>query len=542
MRWIWRAGLLLLCGTVQAQDYAKALRLYKSWIRRPSLHKRTLARERLARTGDVRALRILAAGYARPEKPKAQVKYLIAAIAADAFTEPEHVPVFRQWREKHSAPHDAWLWYLSLDIDLDMGEDAALQEIVLSDRNAFLRAAALEVLCHSEPADLLAFLPRVVAALPDKPVQRAVLVESLAKVLMLLRDERKKPIFDKPARAIMGLMDAAATLPRTRIVMGRQFAKLFGVKFVWRSGKRWIAELDFIQRGGKQAKDDRYTTRPTFAGIEATGDRVCYVIDMSDSMLEPLTVEELKKLPRGPVSGTAKRRQRVKESKSEAWKKAFSAVKWKKVKNRFDAARELLKTSLLLLDEKQYFAVIGFGDRAATLKTTKTMRQATLASVKGVMRELDAIRAGPKGGNRPHGTLRGKTNMHGALHRAFKLTASRMVGPGEYVNPATFKTGCDTIFLLSDGAATWDDWPQADSRDQGDHAGDPELGGRQPDTPQLEFPGPYRRAYHLVTDVRRLNLFRKVEIHCVAMGEANMNTLERIAAIGLGETVNLRRR
>ena len=28
-------------------------------------------------------------------------------------------------------------------------------------------------------------------------------------------------------------------------------------------------------------------------GIEATGDRICYVIDLSDSMLEPMT-------PRGP--------------------------------------------------------------------------------------------------------------------------------------------------------------------------------------------------------------------------------------------------
>ena len=38
----------------------------------------------------------------------------------------------------------------------------------------------------------------------------------------------------------------------------------------------------------------------------------------------------------------------------------------------------------------------------------------------------------------------------------------------------------------------------------------------------------------------RLNLFRKVEIHCVGMGEANMSTLRTIAALGKGEAISLR--
>ena len=39
---------------------------------------------------------------------------------------------------------------------------------------------------------------------------------------------------------------------------------------------------------------------------------------------------------------------------------------------------------------------------------------------------------------------------------------------------------------------------------------------------------------NLVEDVKRLNLFREVEIHCIGIGEANMGLLNQISRIGLG--------
>jgi hypothetical protein len=535
-------GLLLAAAPGRADDFDQAYAMYKAWIKRPSLHKRTRARERLADTGDLRALKLLAQTYGRPEAPKLQVQYLLAFIAYDNFAGADAVPVYAEWRDRNRKPTDAWLWYLSLIPHQENRGAADLEAIVLGDENVFLRAAALETLRFRIDPGLLALIPKVVAKLPSETKDRAVMAESLAAALAALRDLRAKPEFRGPAEAVIKLMDEPRTLERTKIAMGRQFARLFGVKFVWRNGERWLAELDFAQRGGKQPKrDPRYAGQPTFAGIEGTGDRICYVIDMSDSMLTPLSPAELDKLPRGPITGKAAAVRREKEAKSQAWKRAFRAVKWDKVKNRFDAARELLKTSLVGLDENASFCVIWFGDKAGPLKSTRGLVKATAGNVQKTIRELDSIRPGPKGDNRPHGTLRGKTNLHGGLHRAFKLRGRGIVGPGEYVDLSTWDAGCDTIFVLSDGAASTCDWAENDRKDEWDRAGDPELGGRtNEDSDTLLFDGPYNRAHHLIAEVRRLNLFRKVEIHCVGMGEANMSTLRTIAALGKGEAISLR--
>lgn len=538
-----RIGLaILLIGIpVGADGYDEAYKLYRKWIKRPSLHKRTLARERLARTGDARALAILAKSYRRAEQPKDQVQYLLASIATENFAEPEHAATYVQWRGRHKAPKDAWLWYLTLVPHMEAHGPEELESIARdSSRNVFLRAAAIEALRFKRHPGLWPLVEELAGKLPHEPTPRAVLLESLAAALSIWHEERRKPEFRAPAQAVMTRMDEAATLERTKIVLGRQFAHLFRNRFVYRSGKRWLLELDFAQTGGKQADMSDYETKkpPTFVGLEASGDRIVYVIDMSDSMLTPLAPRELEKLPRGPATGPARKR---KVAANDAWTRAFENVKWDKVKTRFDAARELLKTSLLGLDENQHvFSVLWFGDKAGVLKSTRGMIKPSLANVKRVFAELDRIRAGPKAENRPHGTLRGLTNMHGGLHRAFKLRAKGMVGPGEYVNPATFTKGCDTIFLLTDGDPTSDDWIQADRKDPEDSAGDPETGAAMADSDTLNFQGPYRRAYHLADDVRRLNLFRKCEIHCVGMGEANMSILQRIAGIGKGKAISLR--
>jgi len=535
------AVLLLLAPLLAADDFDRGYAQYKKYIRRPTLRKRTIGRERLAETEDVRALKILAASYPKAEKPRDQVQTLIVSLCADYFAGPEHLPVFREWRANQATARHAYLWYQSLKSELESEGSKPLVAIVKSDRDVFLRAAALEVLRWNEDPALLTLLPEIAGKLPSDAIQRAVMLESCTAALATFRKKKKEPEVLAAAEAVIKRMDEAATLPRTRIVMARYLGIFFGVKYAWRDGKRWLAEIEFIRRGGKQAKDDNYAKRPTFAGIEATGDRICYVIDFSDSMLTPLTPPELKRLPRGPVTGRAAAERKKKEAKSDKWKRAFRAVKWDKVKNRFDAARELLKVSLLGLEENQSFVVIWFGDKADVLKTTRGLRKASAGNIQKTIAELDSFRPGPKADNRPHGTLKGATNLHGGLYRAFRLRGKGIVGPGEYVNPVTFKSGCDTIFVLSDGAPTWDDWSGQDKRDVEDNVGDPESGHRSAnqDATTLNFPGPFSRAIWVATDVRRMNLFRKVEIHCVGMGEASMSLLESLAGAGKGEAINL---
>ena len=215
-----------------------------------------------------------------------------------------------------------------------------------------------------------------------------------------------------------------------------------------------------------------------------------------------------------------------------------SDLPWKKIKTRFDAAREFLKLSLRTLTPDKSFCVIFFGSQAELMKTTPGLMPATKANIDKCIRELDRIKGGPGSKDRPDGLLRGNTNLHGGMHRAFKVRNRGLSKNREYVDPDTFIQGADTIFLLSDGKPTWDDWPIVDKRDPYDNTGDPESNVRHPDQPNLKFPGPYGYFYTpwLVDDIRRLNLFRKCEIHCVGIGEADSGLISEIARIGMGMT------
>jgi hypothetical protein len=102
------------------------------------------------------------------------------------------------------------------------------------------------------------------------------------------------------------------------------------------------------------------------------------------------------------------------------------------------------------------------------------------------------------------------------------------------VDQNTFLEGCDTIFLLSDGDPTCDDYTVKDV-DYGDGwVGDQESGEEHERTPELNYIGPYANWPRLLEEAQRLNMFREVEIHCISIGDAAASGLSRLAEIGLG--------
>ena len=138
----------------------------------------------------------------------------------------------------------------------------------------------------------------------------------------------------------------------------------------------------------------------SFAGIPAGGVRFCYVIDCSDSMLKP-------------VVGRAKEKAAETGPKKRDDRDGLPAINWDKVKTRFDLARELVLASIRQLDEQKRFAIVLFGDGAAPLDSTSSLVTANRANLARVERELYGIKAGPPTGDRPDGTLLGKTNVQG---------------------------------------------------------------------------------------------------------------------------------
>lgn len=547
------SSLLVCIGVVasinvNAEEYGPAKVAYDDYIKRPSLQMRTRGRIKLAQTGDHRALRILKDNYKQPEDPKDQVKYLLASIAANNLSDEAFVPIYKEWREAYTNPEDAWLWYRSQIIhDEYKGPEELLSVVRNEDYNVFVRCSALEALAYEAEEASLPVVDELLTDIEDKFKGNSLVVvaESCAAVLLSRASALGTDAFRKPAQKLIEMLgEKRKTEDRTKLVIGRYLREIFGNESVWTNPEPWLKLLlnpssrDAVE--GSDGQDGRYAKppKPKFVGIEATGMRIVYVIDFSDSMMKPLSKkekEELKKPKRrGPITGSGHTEEEGKEKK----KKDDDELPWDKIKTRFDAAREYLKLSLRGLNKDQHFCVIWFGTDAMTLKSTKSLVPASPGNIKKAIKELDRIRPGSPTQARPLGVLKGFTNLHGGIHRAFKVTKRKMVKQWEYVDPSTFTEGADTIFILSDGDPTWDDWAIDDKRDPDDQTGDPETRVKAPDQEILNFPGPYGYRYqntYLPDDVRRLNLFRKCEIHCIGIGEVSIGLLQNIAKWGMGE-------
>ena len=502
--------VLLLAVPARAEDaprdYDTEKDAYKAWLERPSLYMRHKGRVEFAQTKDVRAFRVLAKSYAKPEKPKDQVRYLLASICGDHFREPAHLDTWRGWRKKNAKARDAWLWYRGLEVDCHIDGTPETVAVARDHSTHLMRATALEVLIARKDEAALTLAAGWLAALPTKGHDRALLLESAAEALYQLRKHRKTEPWTKLLAMLRQHLDGATTSERTRRVIARR--------------------LMLIDDALPKASDPgRYAppVKPTFFGIQGSGNRIVFVIDMSDSMLTPLTEKEFDDLQK-PYGKAAK-------SMGEAIKK----LPWVRIDTRFDAAREFLKLALRGLTPQQSFCVIGFGSEAKFLAATPGLRKATEKHIEKACVELDTIVAEPPTRGRPHGMLWGYTNLHGGLHRAFKVRSKSPVKTLEYVDASTFTDGCDTIFLLSDGKPTWDDWPEWDLRLDKHKSGDPESGAETKDHEKGHYYGPYALASWLRDDLRRLNLFRKAEIHCVGIGEHDPHLLRWISQQGLGQ-------
>jgi len=522
----------------EKESFEKSHERYEAWVRRGTLHKRNMARERLARTGDARALPILVRDYDKPENPKDHVRYLIATMSATWLgNDAQLLPQWTAWRKRYGQPSHAWLWYQTSQVEARLrGKDAA-DALVAARNEPLLQAAALRSLADafagkpegSAVADLALTLGQ---ALPKAAAARGAVLEAVALVLATLKLPWKEPKAVALAEAVIGSLADPALPARSKLVVARALARAFTSATVDLDPETWRRELAAAQSGTPPTAPppDRYAG-PRFAGLRAAGQRLVYVIDLSDSMLIPLAAAEKESLQK-PVTP---------EGGAPAAPKPADDLPWDKIATRFDAARECLKASLLHLDKGQRYCVVVFGDKAELLESTPRLLPATPTAVKATIRELDQLelRSTKKTSQNPHGELRGATNLHGGLRKAFQVGPKGLVEADEHVDSKLLEDGCDAIFLLSDGVPSWDDFEGTEAPDEEDEPANPESKVDTQRTPTMTYDGPYGQ-YHvtgdyLVQDVRRMNLLRNVEIHAVAVGEADDVLLSRIADLGLGK-------
>jgi hypothetical protein len=299
------------------------------------------------------------------------------------------------------------------------------------------------------------------------------------------------------------------------------------------------AWLEILARGDVKGPTRTATAAaPRFFGIETDGERYCYVVDMSDSMLLPIETDK-----KGPITGP-------REKKKKGAILDENDIPWHLIKTRWDLARENLRISLSRLTPDKEFCIVWFGTEAGTLDACKGMLKATRSNLDKVMAELDTIKArferlDPNEEIPATGKLRGDTNLHGGLRLAFALHGKGFADTHAYVDPQALTEGCDTILLLSDGEPSIDDFTQEDKNyGEGKTVRSFERGEPAASQPTTRYSGPFvfqgvPHCPSILADVRRMNAFRRIRMHTVGLGEANMVLLQELAAIGTGESFSI---
>jgi hypothetical protein len=371
---------------------------------------------------------------------------------------------------------------------------------------------------------------------PRKEFERNLLLGAMSGALWENKKRVNSEDYREALTAYINLLaeDVGLTHP-AKVMMARHLQWILNGPALFVNPEPW---LELLARGEvKKPASGGTSAAPRFFGVETDGERICYVVDMSDSMLKE--IEPSSRPSTTPVTGPRKKKKRELLDESD--------LPWHLIKTRWDLAREQLRISLMRLPSDKYFSVIWFGDESGTLDSCKGMIKATKGNVDRVVAELESITPTPPStndGRQRTGVmvdgkamvLRGYTNMHSGILRAFGLAGRGYVDKVAYVDPDPINEGCDTIFLLSDGAPTTDDF-MLDDKDykEGQVSSDIEAGTAAARTPRLWYPGPYRDPKWLVEDVRRMNAFRRIRMHCIGLGEANMQLLNDLAKSGNGE-------
>lgn len=527
------AGLVLFGAAQSApagDSFDQARRRWEAARKPAELGARARAHDAFASSDDTRAVPLLAKAYRELGPDEDQERYLLASIVTARCRRAEHLPAYVAWRRRCDRSRDAWLWYKSLRVDAYLGRLDAVEQAARSAPSPWLRAAALEVLADAQAERAPELALEVLRELPAKQMERALLIESVASIAQACEGRRHEEQMRLVLTKLIRQLDAKKTLPRTRLAIARRLQHIFKTEELHYDARGWLRHLLGRPSPGP-VEDGRYAPpkKTYFFGLPATGRRIAYVIDTSSSMfvgISPDELEQLKKIRRPQQSGEVTGRSGRAGAGRGRKQKPADRLPWEEIHTRYDAARECLKFSLQGLRADQYFSILRFATDAGFFPRSSGMVPATRANVRSALRALDAV---------GQDALGGATNMHAGLHRAYKVHAQGMTGPGEYVDVRAFREGCDTVFLLSDGEPCADDWSGTAT---GTYLRPPAstwfgLGRAAP-----RF-GNYWTPYQLCDDLKRLNLFRKAEIHCIGIGQPNMDLLQLIAAIGNGRAVQV---
>ncbi|MBZ0137774.1 MAG: hypothetical protein K8I27_15520 [Planctomycetes bacterium] len=257
------------------------------------------------------------------------------------------------------------------------------------------------------------------------------------------------------------------------------------------SGSWWRDWLLNGQGGDGEAKQGKTVA---FFDAIAVGTRVVFVIDISGSMEWPADMD----FRRDPVTGKGKE----------------GGPDYSQVKTKLDLAKVELLWTLQHLPEDYYFNIVVYSSEHRLIDEAETeLIQATEENKRKMSIHVLGLKAN------------GGTNIHGSLKRSFGVLRKGKLKDDPALDPKAMLEGADTIFFLTDGFPSWSD----DSTAQGYvHPKWGSIGN-----------GYYVQEDAILGDIARMNTFRKVVIHAIAVGkDAAHELMEKLAEQNHGKYVN----
>ncbi|MEQ1633759.1 MAG: hypothetical protein ABL997_15370 [Planctomycetota bacterium] len=510
----------------RAANYEEALARHAVLMKRKPLRHHFIARELLAYTRKPEAFAILVEDWKKVKEYRDPSRYHLSTLFGSHFDTVEAAEVLRPLRLANPKPADIWLWVQALRVETKCLGAADTLQIVRTDRSVHHQAAAVVALSLRGVDEMWDAIYHMATNFPSKESDRCLVLGAMSGTVL----KNKSKVRSERARAGMTayislLADAVKLDHTSKVQMARHLQIALNGPGLLIQPEPWLLLLS--QDAPKKPSGGGDTvTAPRFFGIETEGERFCYVVDMSDSMLQEISPSVK---PKGPVTGPKKK------PKGEILNE--NDLPWHAINTRFDLAREHLKLSLLRLSEDKYFSIVWFGDSSGTLPSCPGLIKATKSNVAKVCKDLDAIVPGPaQPGGSPLGSLRGDTNLHSGIRRAFALSGKGFVETDAFIDAGPLTEGCDTIFLLSDGKPSIDDYHCMDKDyGEGEAISDYETNAPAARAPIMGYAGPYIHNYTIASDVERMNTFRRVRIHGIGIGEADENLLRRLADIGNGQ-------
>lgn len=396
--------------------------------------------------------------------------------------------------------------------------DKTLRDALADPKNPYIKCAALEAI---RQANASRFVPEVSAILLETNEEWAkkwliVPINVFACLQDIVDSTDKDQIIAVVEAVIVWEERKTCNDERVRFFGGRMLTRLtdevadMSSTHFW---KWWVAQMkagvpiDSTQK--PQGKADRTAATPPPAfDVQPVGKRFVFCIDISGSMDMPLkiTLDELEKRrkDRGPATGR-KQDKGADEAEDEEDNNPLRQLPWKEIKTKMHLAREELARAIKSFAGDREFAIITYATEVEVI--TNGWIKATQANCDAWSKKAKELEAD------------GMTNIHGACMRALKISGKGIDTDHPAVDPNCVVTGADTIIFLTDGWASWDDFSTGRTRDKripnakSDDVGD----------------GPFIYGEDIWPDVLRHNIFRKVIINTVGIGNHDAELMKQLA-------------